>query len=104
MQHRVAGRLIYPESLKFLALYVLSLCKTLALRGGYADASLDERCAAGYSMMILPIGRLLRLLYPSLIRVDEILLKVIVLYIFYFGGRNDLEWNCGGFLKNFQQL
>ncbi|KAH7679271.1 protein transport protein SEC24 protein [Dioscorea alata] len=75
VQHRLAGRLIYPESLKFLALYVLSLCKTLALRGGYADASLDERCAAGYSMMILPIGRLLRLLYPSLIRVDEILLK-----------------------------
>ncbi|KAJ0980447.1 hypothetical protein J5N97_008702 [Dioscorea zingiberensis] len=75
VQHRLAGRLIFPESLKFLPLYVLSLCKTIALRGGYTDASLDERCAAGFNMMILPIGRLLKLLYPSLIRIDEILLK-----------------------------
>ncbi|KAH7662696.1 vWA-like protein [Dioscorea alata] len=75
VQHRLGGRLIYPESLKYLALYILSLCKTLALRGGYAEASPDERCAAGYSMMILPIGGMLKLLYPTLVRIDEILLK-----------------------------
>uniref|UniRef100_A0A1D1XLC4 Protein transport protein Sec24-like At3g07100 n=1 Tax=Anthurium amnicola TaxID=1678845 RepID=A0A1D1XLC4_9ARAE len=75
VQHRLGGRLIYPESLKFLPLYGLALCKSLALRGGYADVLLDERCAAGYSMMILPVRRMLKLLYPSLIKVDEILIK-----------------------------
>ncbi|KAJ6794060.1 protein transport protein Sec24-like [Iris pallida] len=75
VQHRLGGRLIYPESLKLLPLYVLSLCKSIALRGGYADASLDERCAAGHSMMILPVRRMLKLLYPSLLRVDEYLTK-----------------------------
>ncbi|KAF3628095.1 Protein transport protein-like [Capsicum annuum] len=75
VQHRVAGRMIYPESLKYLALYELALCKSTALRGGYADAQLDERCAAGYTMMALPVKRLLKLLYPKLIRIDEYLLK-----------------------------
>lgn len=75
VQHRVAGRMIYPESLKYLPLYGLALCKTTALRGGYADAQLDERCAAGYTMMALPVKRLLKLLYPKLIRIDEYLLK-----------------------------
>ncbi|XP_055806661.1 protein transport protein SEC24 A isoform X2 [Solanum dulcamara] len=75
VQHRVAGRMIYPESLKYLPLYGLALCKSTALRGGYADAQLDERCAAGYTMMALPVKRLLKLLYPNLIRIDEYLLK-----------------------------
>ncbi|KAJ6854131.1 protein transport protein Sec24-like [Iris pallida] len=77
VQHRLGGRLIYPESLRLLPLYVLSLIKSVALRGGYADATLDERCAAGYSMMILPIRRMLKLLYPSLLRVDEYLTKAL---------------------------
>lgn len=68
--------MIYPESLKFLPLYGLALCKSTPIRGGYADALLDERCAAGYTMMALPVKKLLKLLYPSLLRVDEYLLKV----------------------------
>eukprot|EP00252_Welwitschia_mirabilis_P006493 TRINITY_DN17387_c0_g1_i1.p1 TRINITY_DN17387_c0_g1~~TRINITY_DN17387_c0_g1_i1.p1 ORF type:complete len:1038 (+),score=215.63 TRINITY_DN17387_c0_g1_i1:303-3416(+) len=75
VQHRLAGRLIYPESLKLLPLYGLALCKCLALRGGFADANIDERSAAGFNIMILPIKKLLKLLYPSLIRIDENLLK-----------------------------
>ncbi|KAI4301671.1 hypothetical protein L6164_034924 [Bauhinia variegata] len=75
VQHRLANRMIYPESLKFLPLYGLALCKSTPLRGGYADAPLDERCAAGFTVMTLPIKRLLKLLYPSLIRLDEYLLK-----------------------------
>ncbi|XP_060195589.1 protein transport protein SEC24 A [Lycium barbarum] len=75
VQHRVAGRMIYPESLKYLPLYGLALCKSTALRGGYADVQLDERCVAGYTMMALPVKRLLKLLYPKLIRIDEYLLK-----------------------------
>ena len=68
--------MIYPESLKFLPLYGLALYKSTPLRGGYADAQLDERCAAGFTMMALPVKKLLKLLYPNLIRVDECLLKV----------------------------
>ncbi|GKV43837.1 hypothetical protein SLEP1_g51088 [Rubroshorea leprosula] len=75
VQHRLGARMIYPDSLKFLPLYGLSLCKSIPLRGGYADAQLDERCAAGFTMMALPVKKLLKLLYPSLIRVDEYLLK-----------------------------
>uniref|UniRef100_A0A453A8C3 Protein transport protein Sec24-like n=1 Tax=Aegilops tauschii subsp. strangulata TaxID=200361 RepID=A0A453A8C3_AEGTS len=76
VQHRIGGRLIYPESLRYLPLYILALCKSLALRGGYADVSLDERCAAGFSIMILPARRLLNFIYPSLYRLDEVLTVV----------------------------
>ena len=76
VQHRLANRIIYPDSLKFLPLYGLALCKSTPLRGGYADAPLDERCAVGHTMMTVPITRLLKLLYPSLVRLDEHLLKV----------------------------
>ncbi|GMN44653.1 hypothetical protein TIFTF001_013846 [Ficus carica] len=75
VQHRLGGRIIYPESLKFLLLYGLALSKSTPLRGGYADAALDERCAAGFTMMTLPVKKLLKLLYPSFIRLDEYLLK-----------------------------
>lgn len=76
VQHRLGGRMIYPESLKFLPLYGLALCKSTPLRGGYADAQLDERSAAAYTMMALPVQKLLKLLYPNLVRVDDCLLKV----------------------------
>ncbi|XP_002533043.2 protein transport protein Sec24-like At3g07100 [Ricinus communis] len=75
VQHRLGGRMIYPESLKFLPLYGLALCKSTPLRGGYADVQLDERCAAGFTMMSLPVKKLLKLLYPCLIRIDDHLLK-----------------------------
>lgn len=72
--------MIYPDSLKFLPLYGLALFKSTSLRGGYADVQLDERCAAGYTMMALPVKKLLKLLYPNLIRIDEFLLKVSVCF------------------------
>ncbi|KAL1539716.1 Protein transport protein Sec24A [Salvia divinorum] len=75
VQHRLSGRMIYPESLKFLPLYGLALCKSLPLRGGYSDVQLDERSAAAYTMMALPVKSLLKLLYPNLVRVDEYLVK-----------------------------
>ncbi|CAN6818387.1 unnamed protein product [Brassica oleracea] len=75
VQHRLGSRLIYPESLKFLPLYGLAICKSTPLQGGPADTSLDERCAAGLTMMALPVKKLLKLLYPNLFRVDEWLLK-----------------------------
>ncbi|KAL6502874.1 Protein transport protein Sec24A [Orobanche hederae] len=75
IQHRLSGRMIYPESLKFLPLYGLALCKSTTLRGGHAEVQLDERSAAGYTMMALPVKKLLKLLYPNLIRVDESLVQ-----------------------------
>ncbi|KAK8313186.1 hypothetical protein V6Z11_D01G092800 [Gossypium hirsutum] len=75
VQHQLGARMIYPESLKFLCLYGLALSKSVPLKGGYADAQLDKRCAAGFTMMALPVKKLLKLLYPSLIRIDEFLLK-----------------------------
>ncbi|GFP97984.1 protein transport protein sec24-like at3g07100 [Phtheirospermum japonicum] len=75
VQHRLSGRMIYPESLKFLPLYGLALCKSIPLRGGYSDAQLDERSAAAYTMMALPVKNLLKLLYPNLVRLDDCLLK-----------------------------
>ncbi|XP_010524690.1 PREDICTED: protein transport protein Sec24-like At3g07100 [Tarenaya hassleriana] len=75
VQHRLGSRLIYPESLKFLPLYAMALSKSTPLQAGHADASLDERCAAGFTMMAMPVKKLLKLLYPNLIRVDEWLLK-----------------------------
>lgn len=77
VQHRLGGRLIYPESLKYLPLYCLALIKSTPLRGGYADSQLDERCATGSTMMTLPVKRLLKLLYPSLIKIDEYLVTVL---------------------------
>ncbi|MCL7045120.1 hypothetical protein MKW94_012968 [Papaver nudicaule] len=74
-QPRLGGRIIYPDSLKFLPLYGLTLCKSLALRGVHIDAQLDDRCAAGYTIMTLPIKKLLKYLYPSLYRIDEYILK-----------------------------
>ncbi|KZV30407.1 protein transport protein Sec24-like [Dorcoceras hygrometricum] len=75
VQHRLVGRMIYPESLKFLPLYGLALSKSTPLRGGYADAQLDERCEAGYTIMALPVKKLLKLLYPTLLRIDDFLVN-----------------------------
>ncbi|KAJ4979437.1 hypothetical protein NE237_010217 [Protea cynaroides] len=75
VQHRLGGRMIYPESLQLLPLYGLALWKSTPLRGGFADVQLDERCAAGFTMMTLPVKRLMKLLYPRLIRIDEYLEK-----------------------------
>lgn len=76
VQHPLTGRLIYPESLKLLPLYCLSLNKCIALRGGYGVASLDERLAASFEMMIMSIPRLLTFLYPIMFRLDDCLTRV----------------------------
>lgn len=84
--------MIYPESLKFLPLYGLALCKSTPLRGGPTDVQLDERCAAAYTMMALPVKSLLKLLYPNLLRVDDFLVKVsISCSCFLFDGVHDLD-------------
>jgi protein transport protein SEC24 len=74
-QHRTINRLIYPESLKLLPLYTLGILKNLALRGGFGDCTPDERSAMGYEMMTMSIPRKLKLLYPTLLRMDEYLMQ-----------------------------
>ncbi|MCO5549252.1 hypothetical protein L7F22_002719 [Adiantum nelumboides] len=73
VQHPLTGRLIYPESLKLLPLYCLSLYKCLALRGGYGNATIDERLSASFEMMVMSVPRLLTFLYPTMLRLDECL-------------------------------
>lgn len=75
VQHPLTGRLIYPESLKLLPLYCLSLYKCIPLRGGYGGAKLDERLSASFEMMVMPIPRLLTYLYPTMFRLDDSLNK-----------------------------
>ncbi|KAL3680064.1 hypothetical protein R1sor_023020 [Riccia sorocarpa] len=73
VQYRTTGRLIYPESLKLLPLYVLAINKSLALRGGFNEVSADGRSAAAFEMMTMPASRLLKYIYPSLYRIDDYL-------------------------------
>ncbi|KAG0585748.1 hypothetical protein KC19_2G035200 [Ceratodon purpureus] len=75
VQNRTSNRLIYPESLKLLPLYTLGILKNVALRGGFGDCSPDERSAMGFELMTMSIPRLLKLLYPSLLRLDEYLIQ-----------------------------
>jgi protein transport protein SEC24 len=75
VQNRTMNRLIYPESLKLLPLYTLGIIKSLALRGGFGDCTPDERSAMGYEIMTMSIPRLLKLLYPTLLRMDEYLMQ-----------------------------
>ncbi|KAL5729064.1 Protein transport protein Sec24A [Ranunculus cassubicifolius] len=75
VQHRLGGRMIYPDSLKFLILYGLAIYKSVPLRGGHADVQLDERCATGFTMMTMSGKRLLKFLYPNFSRIDDYLLK-----------------------------
>eukprot|EP00271_Cylindrocystis_brebissonii_P021942 TRINITY_DN8176_c0_g1_i1.p1 TRINITY_DN8176_c0_g1~~TRINITY_DN8176_c0_g1_i1.p1 ORF type:complete len:1122 (-),score=208.46 TRINITY_DN8176_c0_g1_i1:465-3830(-) len=68
--HRLSGRLIYPESLTLLPVLTLGLCKSPALRGGFQEMSADQRSWAMFEMMSMPVTRMLRLLYPLLMRLD----------------------------------
>ncbi|PIN18446.1 Vesicle coat complex COPII, subunit SEC24/subunit SFB2 [Handroanthus impetiginosus] len=76
VQHRLSGRMIYPESLKKNG----NIPNRNTFSYGEAPPIrlrvVDERCAAGYTMMALPVKNLLKLLYPNLIRVDDCLVKV----------------------------
>lgn len=74
--HKIGGRLIYPESLKLLPLYVLGLTKTPALLGGFREVKADERSWAMSEIMSMSVKRLLKLLYPLLLRLDTMAQEV----------------------------
>ncbi|KAL3141459.1 hypothetical protein ABBQ32_005024 [Trebouxia sp. C0010 RCD-2024] len=65
------NQLLYPESLRYLALWVLGLLKSSALRGGARDVPPDERILAGFEIMAAPTPELLRYLYPNLYLISD---------------------------------
>ncbi|GMH36590.1 hypothetical protein BSKO_04463 [Bryopsis sp. KO-2023] len=60
---RGVNKLIYPDSLRFLPLWVLGVMKCGALRGA-ADVQPDERVAIGYEVISSSLEHIMKLLYP----------------------------------------
>jgi len=70
--YRGSNRLLYPETLRLLAIYTLALTKSSALRGA-SDVPADERSVVGYDMVAMPIANLLQFLYPLFYSVHDIM-------------------------------
>lgn len=64
--------LILPERLKSLPLLVLGVLKTASLRGSGRDVNTDERAAVGHQITASSVPDILRLIYPSCYRVDNL--------------------------------
>jgi protein transport protein SEC24 len=64
-QYRAPNKLMYPESLRLLALHALAATKGDALRGGGADVDPDARAEALFNSGCLPVEYLLQALYPT---------------------------------------
>lgn len=60
----VYNRLLLPESLRLFPLFTLAAAKHAALRGGAKEVPADARSAAAFDLVAMPVGRLLRQLYP----------------------------------------
>jgi len=65
-QLRAHNKLVFPDSLKLLPLYMLGLTKCAALRGGAKDLTADERSAIMFDLMSLGVKETQILLYPSM--------------------------------------
>jgi len=66
-----ANRLVLPESLRMLPLWMLCLIKSPALKGGAKDVSPDERIVVGHDIMAASPASLVKLLYPDLYPLHE---------------------------------
>jgi len=63
---RAFNRLIYPESMKLLPLFMFAACKSSALRGHARDVPVDQRIASVFDFMSASTDDILKLLYPSM--------------------------------------
>lgn len=63
---RAFNRLIYPEKMKLMPLFVLCAGKSAALRGASRDVLVDERVRAIFEIMGSPTEAILRRLYPAM--------------------------------------
>ena len=65
-----SGQLILPEALKLLPLYTLALTKAPVFR---TDARPDARAAAMWRLLSLPAGKIVPLVYPRLVLLNNLL-------------------------------
>ena len=63
---RAFNRLIFPESMKLLPLWIFAASKSTAMRGGPRDVPVDARIAAVYDFMSASTEEILKLLYPTM--------------------------------------
>lgn len=65
------NKMLFPDALKHLPLYMLSLLKSTAMKASTGIPS-DARLADMYSMLSMPIDRLMYHLYPALVELHSI--------------------------------
>ncbi|XP_032680943.1 protein transport protein Sec24A isoform X3 [Odontomachus brunneus] len=65
LQSSGTGRLLAPESLKLLPLYIIALLKSVAFRSG-TSTRLDDRVFAMFQLKTLPLAQLMQMVYPDL--------------------------------------
>lgn len=67
----MTNKLLFPDSLKHLPTYILSFLKTAAIRA-HSGVNADTRLADVYSMLTMPVERLLYHLYPALVELHSL--------------------------------
>jgi protein transport protein SEC24 len=63
---RAFNRLIYPESMKLLPLFIFAALKSSAMRGSARDIPVDQRIASVFDFMSAPTHEVLKILYPTM--------------------------------------
>ena len=63
---RAFNRLIYPEKMRLVPLFLLCAGKSAALRGHPRDVPVDERVMSIFEIMSAPTEAILRRLYPTM--------------------------------------
>ncbi|CAN3374519.1 hypothetical protein DIURU_001355 [Diutina rugosa] len=67
----LSTQLLFPDSIKHLPQFLLSLIKTRALRAS-TSLSVDSRLGDVYTMLNMPIERLMYHLYPALVEIHSL--------------------------------
>ncbi|EGW33485.1 uncharacterized protein SPAPADRAFT_50360 [Spathaspora passalidarum NRRL Y-27907] len=67
----MSNSLLFPDSLRHLPMYILSLLKTSALRAS-TGVSADARLADIYQMLNMPVEKLMYHLYPALVELHSL--------------------------------
>ena len=63
---RAYNRLIFPESMKLLPLFMFAAMKSTAMRGGARDVPVDARIASTFDFMSASTEDILKMLYPTM--------------------------------------
>lgn len=68
---RGGNKLIFPETLKFLPLWILSLLKSPAIRDPRMNVSADERTFIGFEFLSSNLSRIIHYLSPTLYLIKD---------------------------------